>query len=399
MLTAAIKSEFPVFAHHPDLVYLDTAASAQKPRAVLDAMRDFQESSYANVHRGIYDLGRRATTAFEAAKETTAHFIGAAAEEIIFTKNATEGFNLLAHSLGQGLQAGDEIILSELEHHANIVPWHMLCERMGAVLRVIPILPDGQLDIAAFEKLLSPRTKIVSVTAMSNALGIMPPVRDIIRAAHAVGAKTILDASQLVYHAPMNVRELDCDFLVFTGHKCYGPTGIGVVYGKAAMLSAMPPFLGGGDMIDTVAFDRITYAAPPRRFEAGTPPIAEAVGLAAGLDFMRAIGMENIAAHDAALRAELVTALHAMPQIRIHGAAPHMGGIVSFTADGAHAQDIATLLDKQNVAVRVGHHCCMPLMQKLGVTATLRVSFGVYNTSADIQKFITALKQSLEMLA
>jgi len=399
MLPLSIRSEFPVFAAHPDLVYLDTAATAQKPRVMLDAMRKCYETSYANVHRGIYDLARRSTEAYENSKQKIAKFINAArAEEIIYTKNATEAINLVAHSFGASLKSDDEIIISELEHHANIVPWHMLRERHGVVIKVIPIREDGQLDMNAYKELLSPKTKLVAVTMMSNALGIAPPVAEIIAAAHNVGAKVLLDASQAIYHGPVNVAQLDCDFLVFTGHKIYGPSGIGVLYGKYDLLNDIPPFLGGGDMIETVAFDHITYAPPPRRFEAGTPPIAEAVGLAAAIDFMSDIAMKNIAAHDRALRAAAIEKLRGINRIVIHGAAA-TGGIISFTVDGAHVQDIATLLDKQNIAIRVGHHCCMPLMQKLGVPATARVSFGIYNTLEDVEKFAKALQQTLEILS
>jgi len=398
MLPPSTRSEFPVFAAHPDLVYLDTAATSQKPRVVLDAMRKCYETSYANVHRGIYDLARRSTEAYENSKETVAKFINAVrAKEIIYTKNATEAINLIAHSFGAGLHVDDEVIISELEHHANIVPWHMLREHKNIVIKVVPIREDGQLDMEAYKKLLSSKTKLVAVTMMSNALGIAPPVREIITAAHGAGAKVLLDASQAIYHGPVNVIELDCDFLVFTGHKLYGPSGIGVLYGKYDLLNEMPPFLGGGDMIETVTFGKITYAPPPRRFEAGTPPIAEAVGLAAAIDFMSSIGMENIAAHDHILRVAAVEKLRDMNRIIIHGAAA-MGGIISFTAEGAHVQDIATLFDKQNIAIRVGHHCCMPLMQKLGAPATARVSFGLYNTLEDVEKFAKALQQTLEIL-
>ena len=399
MLPASIKSEFPVFTTYPDLIYLDTAATAQKPRVVLTAMQKFYESSYANVHRGIYDLARRSTEAYENAKQTVANFINATcAEEIIFTKNATEAFNLVAHSFGAGLRAGDEIIISELEHHANIVPWHMLRERKNIVIKVIPIREDGQLDLDVYRRLLSPKTRLVAVTMMSNVLGIAPPVVEIIAAAHSIGAKVLLDASQAVYHGPVNVAELDVDFVVFTGHKVYGPSGIGVLYGKYDLLNRMAPFLGGGDMIESVAFDRITYAPPPRRFEAGTPPIAEAIGLAAAIDFMTMLGMQNITAHDRALRIATAEKLHDMPRITIHGSAA-TSGIISFTAKGAHPQDIATLLDKQNIAIRVGHHCCMPLMKKLGIPATARVSFGLYNTFDDVEKFVKALQQTLEILS
>lgn len=397
MLPPSIKSEFPVFSSYPNLIYLDTAATSQKPRAVLNTMQRFYEISYANVHRGIYDLARRSTEAYENAKMAAAEFINAHAEEIIFTKNSTEAINLVAHSFGAGLQTDDEIILSELEHHANIVPWHMLRERKNIVIKVIPIRDDGQLDIDVFHKLLSKRTKLVAVTMMSNALGVVPPVRKIITAARGVGAKVLLDASQAIYHSVVDVRALDCDFLAFTGHKIYGPSGIGVLYGKSELLESMPPFLGGGDMIETVAFDKITYAPPPRRFEAGTPPIAEAVGLAAAIDFISGIGMENIAAHDCALRAAAVEKLSAIPRVKIHGTAAR-AGIISFTAEAAHPQDIATLLDKQNIAIRVGHHCCMPLMARLGVPATARASFGVYNTLDDVERFANALQQTLSML-
>jgi cysteine desulfurase/selenocysteine lyase len=399
MLPPNIKSEFPVFTAHQNLVYLDTAATSQKPRAVLETVQKFYANSYANVHRGIYELARRSTTAYENAKVTVGKFINAdRPEEIIFTKNATEAINLVAHSFGAGLKSGDEIIISELEHHANIVPWHMLRDRQGIIIKVIPILVDGQLDMDAYKKLLSPKTKLVAVTMMSNALGVAPPVAEIIAAAHAVGAKVLLDASQAIYHGPVDVRALDADFIVFTGHKCYGPSGIGVLYGKYDVLNAMPPFLGGGDMIESVAFDKITYAAVPRRFEAGTPPIAEAVGLAAGLDFMLQIGMENIAAHDHMLGEAMRGELKKIPRVKIQGSAATTG-IISFTTDGAHPQDLATLLDQQNIAIRVGHHCCMPLMKKLGVASTARISFGVYNTLEDIERFAKALEQSLEMLS
>ncbi len=399
MLSPDVKKEFPVFDAYPNLIYLDTAASSQKPREVLSILDSFYKNSYANIHRGIYDLARQSTEAYEAAKQTVAEFINAgSADEIIFTKNATESLNLLAHSFGAGLSAGDEIIISEIEHHANIVPWHMLRERKGIVIKVIPMLPDGSLDIPAYEKLLSKKTKLVSVTMMSNALGITPPVKHIIDATHAVGAHVALDASQAIYHGPVDVRTLDADFVAFTGHKCYGPSGIGVLYGKLDLLNDMPPFLGGGDMIETVAFDKITYASPPRRFEAGTPPIAEAIGLAAGIKFMQRLGMENIVQHDHLLRKTMTEKLSNLKRVKIHGRAA-TSGIISFTADGAHVQDIATLLDKQNIAIRVGHHCCMPLMKSLGVPATARISFGVYNTLDDTEKFAAALEQTLEMLA
>ncbi len=273
----------------------------------------------------------------------------------------------------------------------------MLRERKGIMIKVIPMLPDGTLDMSVYQQLLTARTKLVAVTGMSNALGIIPPINKIIGMAHHVGAKVMIDASQLIYHAPINVRDLNCDFMVFTGHKCYGPTGIGVLYGKTNFLNELPPFLGGGDMIETVAFDKITYAAPPRRFEAGTPPIAEAVGLAAAIDFMNEIGMQNIAEHDSALHAALKLELQNTPRVKIHGSAAS-AGIISFTVDGAHPQDIATLLDKHHIAVRVGHHCCMPLMQRLGTTATIRASFGVYNTLEDVKTFTAALQQCLELL-
>ncbi len=398
-----IKSDFPVFerpVHGKPLIYLDTAATAQKPQVVLSAIQDFMAYKTANVHRGLYYLSQQATLAYENARKTVAQFVNAASEnEIVFTKNATEAINLVAHSWGNQLQAGDEIILSALEHHANIVPWHLLHERRGIIIKVIPIHDDGALNLAAYHALLSPRTKLVSVTAMSNALGTVTPHAEIISAAQSVGAKVLLDACQAAAHLPLDVQALDCDFLVFSGHKVYGPSGVGVLYGKYDLLNSMPPFLGGGDMIDTVSFDAITYAPPPRRFEAGTPPMADVIGLATALDCINGIGRDAIAAHDTELVTYATQQLRQINSLTIHGDTPHKGGIISFTLQNAHPQDMATLLDKMGVALRVGHHCCMPLMTRLGVTATARISFGIYTDKHDIDVFIDSLKIAQEMLS
>ncbi len=402
-LPAQIKADFPVFkqpVYGQPLVYLDSAATAQKPRQVLQAMQDFMAYSTANVHRGVYYLSQKATTAYEQARVTISRFINALSEnEIVFTKNATEAINLVAYSYGSLLQAGDEVVISALEHHANIVPWQMLAQRQGIVLRVAPITPAGVIDLPRFYELLNPRTKLVAVSMLSNALGTIQPVREIITAAHAVGAKILLDACQAAAHLPIDVQALDCDFLVFSGHKLYGPSGIGVLYGKMELLQAMPPFLGGGDMIETVSFAQgTTYAPPPRRFEAGTPPMAEVIALAAAIDYVQAIGMVKIAAHDQAL-VQLATAqLQAITGLTIHGTAQPKSGIISFTLQGTHPQDIATLLDKMGIAIRVGHHCCMPLMTHLGIMATARASFGIYTTSEDIICFTDGLKRAQKIL-
>ena len=394
-----LKKDFPLFQNHPETVYLDTAATAQKPRAVIDAMTRFLENDNANVHRGLYGLSQRATLAYENARQTIARFINAGTDSIVFTKNATEAINLVAYSFGSQLKAGDEIVISELEHHANIVPWHLLRQRNNIVIKVAPITDDGFIDLIEFRKLLSAKTRLVAVSAMSNALGTIQPVQEIIAATRKVGAKILLDACQAISHLPIDVKALDCDFLAFSGHKLYGPSGIGVLYGRHELLQDMPPFLGGGDMIDIVTFDNITYAPAPRRFEAGTPPVTEAVGLAAAMNYLTPISMEQIRAHDTELLNDALEKLHAFNTVKIHADTNNKGGIISFSMAGAHPQDIATILGKQDIAVRAGHHCCMPLMQRLGVSATTRLSFGIYNDKNDIDAFIAGLKIAEELCA
>lgn len=400
---ASIRADFPILfrdIYGKPLVYLDNAASAQKPRPVLDAMEHALRFEYANVHRGLHYLSNTATQHFEDARETVRRFLNAdSADEIIFTKNATEAINLVASSFGAGIGEGDEIVLSIMEHHSNIVPWNFLRERHGAVLKWAPIADNGELILEEFERLLTPRTKIVAITHMSNVTGTHVPVREVIRLAHARGIPVLVDGSQAAVHLPVDVRELDADFYVFTGHKTYGPTGIGVLYAKSTHLDAMRPYQGGGGMIEHVAVDRITYGKAPHKFEAGTPPIVEAIGLGAALNYMMQAGRDNIARHEAELRAYAHAQLADFPWLKIYGTAPGKGGIVSFTMDGLHAHDIATIIDRSGVAVRAGHHCAQPLMERLGVTAVCRASFAMYNTREDVDALVDALKRAHELFA
>ncbi len=391
-----IRADFPILSrkvYGKPLVYLDNAASAQKPQVVLDAMMKSYSREYANVHRGLHYLSNTATQAFEDARESVRRFLNAASkDQLIFTRNATEAINLVAQSFG-GLviNEGDEIILSILEHHSNIVPWHFHRERRGAVIKWAPVDEDGNFLMEEFEKLLSPRTKMIAITQMSNALGTIVDVREIIRLAHARGIPVLVDASQAAVHMKVDVQELDADFLVFTGHKTYGPTGIGVLYGKAEHLRRMPPYQGGGEMINEVTTESITYNDPPHRFEAGTPAIAEAIGLGAALDYMSAVGLENIAAHEATLRDYATQRLSEINSLRIFGRAKNKGAIVSFNMNGAHAHDVATVIDRSGVAVRAGTHCTQPLLQRFGVTATCRASFAMYNTAEEVDILAEAL--------
>ena len=392
----AIRADFPILSREvygKKLVYLDNAASAQKPRQVLDAMMKVYTEEYANVHRGLHFLSNAATQAFEDARESVRRFINApSAEQIIFTRNATEAINLVAQSFGgMVIGEGDEIVLSIMEHHSNIVPWHFHRERKGAVLKWAPIDEDGNFLIEEFEKLLTPRTKIVAITQMSNALGTVVPVAEVIRLAHARGIPVLVDGSQACVHMAVDVQALDADFFVFTGHKTYGPTGIGVLYGKKELLAKMPPYQGGGEMIAEVTTDAITYNDPPHRFEAGTPAIVQAIGLGAALDYMRGVGLEKIAAHEAGLRDRAMQRLSEINAIRIFGRARDKGAIVSFTMEGAHAHDVATVIDRSGVAVRAGTHCTQPLLQRFGVTATCRASFGMYNTLEEVDVLADAL--------
>ena len=399
-----IRADFPALAmqvYGKPLVYLDNAASAQKPTQVLDRLTRAYTTQYANVHRGLHYLANEATEAYEGARETTRAFINARAkEEIVFTKNATEAINLVAASFGGlRLKEGDEIVLSIMEHHSNIIPWHYFRERHGAVIKWAPVDDDGNFRIDEFEELLGPRTKMVAISQMSNALGTVVPVKEVVRLAHARGIPVLVDGSQAAVHMDVDVQDIDCDFYVMTGHKLYGPTGIGVLYGKMAHLEAMPPFLGGGEMIREVYEDRVTYGEPPHKFEAGTPPIVQAIGLGAALDYINSIGKARIRAHEAALVKYAHEKLGAINSLRIIGNAKDKGPIVSFEMKGAHAHDIATVIDRSGVAVRAGTHCTMPLLARFGVTATCRASFGMYNTKTEIDTLAAALVKAQQFFS
>ena len=399
---AKIRADFPILTERPygkPLVYLDNAASAQKPKAVIDRLVHAYEHEYANVHRGLHYLANAATEAYEAARETVRRFLNAAStEEIIFTRSATEAINLAAASYGlKNIGAGDEIVLSVMEHHSNIVPWHFHRERKGAVLRWVEVGDDGSFSMEAFERALSERTKIVAITQMSNVLGTAPPVKEMVRLAHERGVPVLVDGSQGAVHLDVDVRDLDADFYVLTGHKVYGPTGIGVLYGKRALLESLPPFLGGGEMIEEVTLENVTYNQPPYQFEAGTPPIVQAIGLGAALDYMEGIGRSRIRAHEEALSAYAHDRLSKINSLRIFGTAPGKGPILSFNMQGAHAHDVSTLIDRSGVAVRAGTHCAMPLMQRFGVTSTCRASFALYNTFAEVDALADALDRAQKL--
>jgi cysteine desulfurase / selenocysteine lyase len=385
------------------IVYLDTGASAQKPQSVIDALSETLSHGYANIHRGLYAFSQDTTAKFEDARKKVAGFLNVSdARRIVFTRNATESINLVAQSWArENLREGDEIILTEMEHHANLVPWHLLKAQSGIVLRYIPVLADGALDMAAYAALLNPRTRLVSAVHVSNALGTHNDVAAIAAMARAYNPeiKVMFDGSQAVVHGPVDLGALDPDFYVFTGHKLYGPTGIGVLYGRYILLDAMPPYQGGGDMIETVTLDDVRFKPPPARFEAGTPPIAEAIALGAAIDYLTKIGMETIRAHEQYLLADAAERLSAIPGLAIHGSAPGKAAIISFTLDGAHPSDIAMVLDRMGIAIRTGHHCCMPLMGRLGVDATARVSFGLYNTNEDIEALVEGLEKVRELFA
>jgi len=395
---AKARAEFPILRRQVNgypLVYLDSAASAQKPRAVIEAMSRAMETSYANVHRGLHTLANETTEAYEKARENVRQLINAAsASEIVFTKGTTEAINLVASSFGQSLVAGDEIVLTVMEHHANIVPWHLLRERKGVVLKFIPVSDIGELDLAAYRELLGPRTRMVAVSHMSNVLGTVNPVAEIIRDAHAAGALTLIDGAQAVVHAYIDVQALDADFYAFSGHKLYGPTGVGALYGKAERLAALPPYQGGGEMIGRVTLDAITYADPPHRFEAGTPPILEAIGLSAAIEWLGGLDREAVAAHEAALYARVKSGLNGANWINEIGRAPGKGAIFAFTLEGAHAHDVAQILDRYGIAVRAGAHCAEPLLNRFGVTSSARASFGLYNTLEEADSLVEALHKT-----
>jgi cysteine desulfurase / selenocysteine lyase len=393
---ARIREDFPILAmqvYGKPLVYLDNAASAQKPKAVLDRLHHAYTAEYANVHRGLHYLANAATEAYEGARERVRAFLNASRpEEIVFTRNATEAINLVAYTFGrERIKAGDEIVLSIMEHHSNIVPWHFLRERQGAVIKWAPVDDDGNFLIDEFEKLLTPRTRMVAITHMSNALGTVVPVKEVVRLAHARDIPVLVDGAQGAVHLDVDVKDIDCDFYVCTGHKLYGPTGIGALYGKYEHLAAMPPFNGGGEMIREVFEDRITYGDPPHRFEAGTPSIVQAIGLGAAIDYVSSVGKARIRAHEQELVAYAHERLREINSLRIIGTAKGKGAIVSFEIKGTHPHDVATIIDRAGVAVRAGTHCVMPLLKRFGVTATCRASFAMYNSKAEVDRLAEAL--------
>jgi cysteine desulfurase / selenocysteine lyase len=397
-----VREDFPILAmkvHGKPLVYLDNAASAQKPKAVLDRMQQAYTSEYANVHRGLHYLANAATEAYEGARETVRGFLNAGrSEEIVFTRGATEAVNLVAYTFGrERIKPGDEIVLSIMEHHANIVPWHFLREQHGAVIKWAPIDDDGNFLIDEFEKLLTDRTKMVAVTHMSNVLGTIVPVKEVVRIAHDRGIPVLVDGAQAAVHLDVDVRDIDCDFYVVTGHKLYGPTGIGALYAKHEHLAVMPPFNGGGEMIREVFEDRISYGDPPHRFEAGTPAIVQAIGLGAAIDYVNSIGKARIRAHESDLVAYAHERLREINSLRVVGTAKHKGALVSFDLNGAHPHDFATIIDRSGVAVRAGTHCAMPLLKRFGVPATCRASFALYNTREEVDCLARALTKAREL--
>ena len=389
----AARAEFPILQRQVNgrpLVYLDSAASAQKPQAVIDAFTGAMTGSYANVHRGLHTLANETTDAYEAARVTVAGFLNAASDrEVVFTKGATEAINLVAATLD--LKAGDEVVLSEMEHHANIVPWHLLRERKGVVLRFAPVTDSGELDMEAYRRLLGPRTRVVSMVHMSNVLGTINPVVEIVTSAREAGALTLIDGCQAAVHQRVDVQALDCDFYVFSGHKLYGPTGIGVLWGRAERLAELPPWQGGGEMIESVSVDHVSYAEPPGRFEAGTPAILEAIALGAAIRWLEGFDREAIALHEKSLYDRVVEGVNGANDIRVIGEAPGKGAIFTFNLEGAHAHDVAQILDRYGVAVRAGTHCAEPLMRRFGVTSSARASFALYNTLEDADAFVDAL--------
>ena len=399
---ARVRADFPIFDHPVNgnrLVFLDSAASAQKPRATIDALSRCYETEYANIHRGVYDLSMRTTKAFEAARDKVREFLGAAeSREIIFLRGGTEAINLVAATYGRAkLAAGDEIIVSHMEHHSNIVPWQMLRDELGLNLRVAPIDDAGNFRLDEFEKLLNPRTRIVAITHASNALGTIVPLKQVIDLAHDHGAVVLVDGCQAVPHMDIDVAELDCDFYVFSGHKLYGPSGIGVLYGKAALLEAMPPYQGGGEMILKVSFDKTEFNVIPHKFEAGTPHIAGAIALGATIDYLNDLGFERIAAHEKMLLDYATDRLTEFNSLRLIGTADHKASILSFVLEGIHPHDIGTVLDHHGIAIRAGHHCAQPVMERFGLAATARASFGIYNSTEDVDALAGAIGKTIEM--
>lgn len=404
MVVATLRQQFPILGRTvkgKPLVYFDNAATSQKPQAVIDAISHYYSHYNANIHRGIHTLAEEATLAYEASRAAVKDFIGAGAvEEVIFTRGTTEAINLVAFTWGrQNINEGDEIIISEMEHHSNIVPWQILCEEKKAVLKIIPVTDDGELDLVAFRGLLTDKTKIVALVHVSNALGTVNPVAEIIAAAHAVGAKVLIDGAQSAVHLDLDVQEMDCDFFAFSGHKVYGPTGIGALYGKRALLEGMPVFQGGGEMIREVTFEKTTFNELPYKYEAGTPNIADTIALKTALDFIRDTGKAQIRAHEAELLDYATAQLEAIPGLKIIGRAKNKVSLVSFVIEGIHPQDIGVLLDNMGIAVRTGHHCTQPLMKRFGIPGTVRASFAMYNQKEEIDVFIAALHKTIKMLA
>lgn len=397
-----VRADFPALhqkVHGASLVYLDNAATSQKPRAVTDAMLHYYQADCANIHRGVHTLSERATRSYENARGTVQRFLNAASDkEIVFTRNTTEGINLVAQSWGRKhIGAGDEIVISHLEHHSNIVPWQMLCEEKGARLRVIPINDRGELIFEEYERLLGPRTRLVAVSQMSNALGTINPVRRILDAARSVGSKVLIDGAQGIAHLPTDVRALDCDFYVFSSHKLCGPTGSGVLYGKAALLEDMPPWQGGGDMIRTVTLEKSTWNAIPYKFEAGTPDVGSTIGLAAAIDYVQRIGLDAIAAQEQELLAHATEAVQRVPGVRLIGTAREKASVLSFVIEGIHPHDIGTILDREGIAIRAGHHCAQPVMDRFGIAATARASFAFYNTHEEVEALVRGLNRVVEL--
>jgi cysteine desulfurase/selenocysteine lyase len=397
-----VRAEFPILSrliNGKPLIYLDSAASSQRPRAVLKALEQYETSIHANVHRGVHSLSQWATDAFERSRETVRRFLNArSTREIVFVRGTTEAINLVANSFGRAnLKSGDEIVITYLEHHSNIVPWQLVCAATGARLRAAPVLPSGEVDIDAFREMLSARTRLVAVAHVSNALGTILPVHEIVRLSHAHGVPVLLDGAQAVAHTPVDVQDIDCDFYAFSGHKIYGPTGIGVLYARESLLSAMPPWHGGGEMILSVSIESSTYNELPWKFEAGTPNISGSIGLGAALDYVESLGREAVVAHEQELIAQTHEALLKLPGVRLVGTAKHKAAVVSFTMDGVHPHDIGTILDSEGIAIRTGHHCAMPIMEYFGLAATARASFGCYSNAADVERLIAGLTKVREM--
>ncbi len=396
----ALKSDFPIFEHHPSLIYLDSAASTQKPKPVIDALTEFYSRHYGTVNRAVYTLALEATDRYQQTRtKIKNHFNIAHEEEIIFTRGTTASLNLVARSFGRAfLRPGDIVLISEIEHHSNLVPWQMICEESGAVLRSIPVNDRGELDLEAYHDLLDEDVKMVSIAHISNSIGTLHPIEEITQAAHAVGARVCIDGAQSAGHMTVDLQQLDVDFYAFSGHKMYGPTGVGVLYGKRELLEEMEPIEGGGDMIEQVTLDKTIYAPLPTKFEAGTPMVAEVIGLGAAIDYLEEIGLETIAAMEHELLTYATQKLEQIPGLRIIGTAPSKGAIISFVVDGIHSLDMATLLDCKEIAIRSGHHCSQPTMHRFGILNTARLSFGLYNTHEDIDRFIQALRPILDVI-